>query len=211
MSDGGYLEGRHKNCTPLPFVTLVKNPETIDLRSSTSTATLLLERRLSSSYNYDTFQARLSFEETNLAVVCKFDRRGSQESGLEWEGQKWGEVEQCAGLDVVLPPLLGYFERVEKVEEVGGLLVTLRHGQRVEDLQALSLEQSQRINTLYERLLATGLGHGQTNTRHVLQDQNTDQFRLCDLEQSEESCHTGYELAAIANWLNLPRSAPTCT
>ncbi|BGP11779.1 hypothetical protein JCM10049v2_007699 [Rhodotorula toruloides] len=209
MSDGGYMEGRHKNCTPLPFVALDKNPETIDLGSSTSTATLFLERRLSSSYNYDTFQARLSFEQSTLAVVCKFDRRGSDESLLEWEAQKWREVEERAGVDAVVPPLVGYFERAEKVNEVGGLLVTLRHGQRVEDLQALSLEQRQRIYTLYERLLATGLVHGQSTTRHILQDQRIDQFRLCDLEQSERSCCTGYELVAIAHWLNLPRSAPT--
>jgi hypothetical protein len=60
---------------------------------------------------------------------------------LEWESQKWREVEERAGIETVLPPLVGYFERAEKLHEVGGLLVTVWHGERVQDLHALSVEQ----------------------------------------------------------------------
>ncbi|GEM11310.1 hypothetical protein Rt10032_c14g5327 [Rhodotorula toruloides] len=170
-----------------PLHPIDQKPEVVEPDSPPSIVSLFLEQRLNSSDDYIVFQARLSFGQVNLAVVCKFDVRGAEESVLEWEAQKWREVEEWAGIDEVVSPLAGYFERAEKVDEIGGMLVTLRHGERVERSRDLLIEQKQRIYTVYERLHVQGLVHDDPGARNVLYDKQTEQFKLCDLERSYNS------------------------
>lgn len=132
------LAGLCENLTPLPFAPF---GETVVPNTPLATGSIFLDNQVTSSDEYLVYSGRLCYKATTLRVICKFDPRGAEESGLEGESQKWREVEERAGIDTVLPPVVGYFERAEKLHEVGGLLVTVRHGERVQDLHALSVEQ----------------------------------------------------------------------